>query len=83
MLDESLKKESIKVVGIKQTKRALEKDGVSYVYVARDADAGLLRPIVELCTIKGLEVREVQTMSELGKICGITVGAAVAAVREE
>ncbi|ADY54752.1 LSU ribosomal protein L7AE [Syntrophobotulus glycolicus DSM 8271] len=83
MLDESLKKENNRVVGIKQTKRALEKGGVSYVYVARDADAGLLQPIVELCRIKGLEVKEVQTMSELGKICGIAVGAAVAAVQEK
>lgn len=83
MLDESCKKENNKVVGIKQTKRALEKGGVSYVYVARDADAGLLRPIVELCKFKGLEIKEVQTMSELGQICGIAVGAAVAAVREK
>lgn len=83
MLDESWKKENNKVVGIKQTKRALEKGGVSYVYVARDADAGLLRPIVEICKVKGLEIKEVQTMSELGEICGIAVGAAVAAVREK
>jgi large subunit ribosomal protein L7A len=83
MLDESLRKEKNKVIGFKQTKRALERGGVSRVYIAKDADAGLLRPIIEFCGVNSLEVREVQTMAELGKICGIGVGAAVAAVLGE
>lgn len=82
MLDESLEKAENKVVGLKQTRRALEKGNVRSVYVAKDADARLLRPIVDLCQAKKIELKEVQTMSELGKACGIEVGAAAAAILE-
>jgi large subunit ribosomal protein L7A len=80
MLDETLKNSKHKTVGIKQTQRALEKGSVLRVYIAKDAEMHVLRPIVELCRTRGIEIHEVQTMSELGKACGIEVGAAVAAL---
>jgi len=83
MLDETLKKSKHKTVGIKQTLRALEKGNVFRVYIAKDAEMHVLRPIVEQCRNKGIELLEVQTMIELGKACGIEVGAAVAALLAE
>lgn len=80
MLDESFKKAQKVVVGIKQTTRSLEKGEVRSVYLAQDADEKLLRPIRELCAARQIEIKEVPTMTELGKACGIKVGSAVAAV---
>lgn len=83
MLDDSLKKKENVVVGLKQTRRALEKGGVVTVYVAKDADNQLVRPIVDICKMKQIQLREVPSMSELGKACGIKVGASVVAVLEK
>ncbi|RNC62998.1 MAG: Ribosome-associated protein L7Ae-like protein [Candidatus Dichloromethanomonas elyunquensis] len=82
MLDESLKKAQKVVVGLKQTSRALDKGEVQSVYVAKDADSRLLRPVLEMCRTKKIQPVEVQTMVELGKAYGIKVGAAVAAILE-
>ena len=79
MLDESLKNGKV-IVGIKQTSRALEKDEVANLFFAKDADERLLKPIFEMCRSKQVEIEEVPSMAELGKACGIKVGAAVAAV---
>lgn len=80
MLDDSLKKAQNVVIGLKQTRRALEKEDVTQVYVARDADNRLLKPITEMCGKKRIDLKEFPSMIELGKACGIKVGAAVAAV---
>ena len=83
MLDEALKKQKNRTVGVKQTLRALEKESVLRVYVAKDAEAHVVRPILEMCRNQGIVVLEVPTMEELGKACGIEVGAAVAALLSE
>lgn len=83
MLDETLKKSKHKTVGVKQTLRALEKGSVHRVYIAKDAENHVLRPIAEQCRVQGIEVLEVPTMTELGKACGIEVGAAVVALLTE
>ncbi|HHV64524.1 MAG TPA: 50S ribosomal protein L7Ae-like protein [Peptococcaceae bacterium] len=80
MLDESLQIAQNRVVGIKQTGRALESGRVSKVYIAKDADSRVLQPILEMCKVKGVTVQEVASMAELGKACGIKVGAAAAAI---
>lgn len=83
MLDDSLKKAQNMVIGLKQTRRALEKDLVCSVYVAKDADNRLLKPIMEMCQNKHIQLKEVPSMTELGKACGIKVGAAVVAILEK
>ncbi len=83
MLDESLKKVQNMVVGLKQTSRALENGGASSVYFAKDAESHILLPIIELCKKEQIPMKEVSSMTELGKVCGIKVGAAVAAVLEK
>lgn len=83
MLDETLKSSRNKTVGIKQTQRALEKGIVRRVFVAKDAEQHVLRPILESCQTQGIEMVEIPTMIDLGKACGIEVGSAVAALLNE
>ncbi len=83
VLDESFKHAKSKTVGLKQTQRALEKGRVRCVYVAKDAEAHVLRPILEWCDHHQVERIEIPTMKELGKVCGIEVGTAVAAILED
>ena len=83
MLDETLRITNRRTVGVKQTLRALEKGSVLLVYIAKDAETHVLSPVLEESQKQGVEIREVSTMKELGKACGIEVGAAVAALLRE
>ncbi len=69
-----------KVVGIKQTMKALKNNLGSKLYIAKDADVKLLEPILELAEEKSLEIIQIDTMKELGVLCGIDVSAATALV---
>ena len=69
-----------RVVGAKQTRRALSDGKAVRVYLAEDADPGVTGPIEALCAERGTEVVRVPAMRELGQACGIAVGAAVAAL---
>ncbi len=69
-----------KVVGAKQVKRAVEAGRAVRVYLAADADPRVREPIAALCADRGVETEEAGSMKELGKACGISVGAAVAAM---
>ena len=80
---ESLKEARRKVVGSKQTFRAIEREEAKKVYVAKDAEAKVIDPIVKLCQDKGVEWEYANSMNELGSRCGIKVGAASAAILEE
>lgn len=72
-----------KVVGAKQVRRALESGRALTVFLADDADPKVTGPISEACAEKGVEAETVPSMKELGKACGISVGAAVAATVAE
>lgn len=69
-----------KVVGAKQTRRALESGEAERVFLAADADPRVTDPIAALCGEKGVPTERDCSMKELGKACGIAVGCAVAAV---
>ena len=68
-----------KVVGVKQTRRALNDGRAKTVFLAQDADPALTEPLAELAEGKGIPVCWTERMRDLGKACGIAVGAAVAA----
>lgn len=72
-----------KVVGAKQVRRALEGGRAVAVFLASDADPGVTEPIAQLCAEQGVETETVPSMRELGRACGIAVGAAVAAAVRE
>lgn len=69
-----------KVVGVKQTKRAVEGGKAALVFLAQDADPRVTDPIRELCADRGVSIEEGASMKELGAACGIAVGSAVAAL---
>ena len=72
-----------KVTGAKQVKRALEAGRALRVFLARDADPRITEPIEALCAAQGVETERDCSMEALGKACGISVGAAVAALVRE
>lgn len=73
-----------KVVGIKQVSKAVERGDAAAVYLAADAEPRLLQPLRELLQKRLVPLDETATMHELGRACGIDVGAsAVALLREE
>ena len=67
-----------KVVGIKQLRKGLKDGLVSKVFAAENADPSLTEPLMEECERCGVELIWVPTMAELGKACGISVGASAA-----
>lgn len=71
-----------KVVGIKQTIKTIKNGNGKIVYIAKDADNKLINTVEELAIDHSLEIVYVETMKELGKLCGIDVGAASALVLE-
>ena len=66
------------IVGSKQLRKALQKGLIHQVYLAMDADPVLTEPLEELCRQKGMQCTWVRRMEELGRMCGIDVGAAAA-----
>ncbi|MFB5763471.1 MULTISPECIES: ribosomal L7Ae/L30e/S12e/Gadd45 family protein [Paenibacillus] len=77
--EQSLQDAHVKI-GTKQTIKMVELGFASEVYLAEDADPRLTSRLIELCDKHGVKVTLVDTMSNLGKACGIEVGAAMAAI---
>ncbi|MCD8198986.1 MAG: ribosomal L7Ae/L30e/S12e/Gadd45 family protein [Phascolarctobacterium sp.] len=69
-----------RIVGVKQTEKAVAKEIADRVYIACDADEKIIGKLRELCIEKKVEVLEAESMDELGKACGISVKAAAAAI---
>ena len=72
-----------KVVGVKQVRRAVESGRAQTVFLAADAEERVTAPIAALCEEKGIRAETGFSMTELGRACGISVGAAVAATVTE
>ena len=72
-----------KVIGIKQSTKAMNNGEGIKLYIANDADNYLINSLVELAKQKDIEVYSIDTMRILGKMCGIEVKAAAALILEE
>lgn len=70
---EQLKQEN-KVVGAKQTRRALKDHRAKRVYMAQDADPRILQPLVQEAVRQQVPLEQVSTMKALGEACGIACG---------
>ena len=68
------------VVGAKQLKKAVNAGRAECVYLALNADPALTEPLAQLCGNLHIQITWVRSMAELGRACGIDVGAAAAAV---
>ena len=69
-----------KVVGVKQSRRAIREGSAKRVYLAIDADPAITDPVAAGCEEAGIPVETGHTMAQLGQACHITVGASVVAV---
>ena len=78
MISELASKE--KVIGVKQSRKAIREGRARQVFVACDADPAITEPVVQSCAAAGIPVEETYTMAQLGQACRITVGASVVAV---
>jgi len=68
------------VVGAKQLKKAVKAGRARYVFLAENADPAVTEPLEALCAANHIQITWVPSMAELGRSCGIEVGAAAAAV---
>lgn len=67
-----------RVVGAKQTLKRLKAGQVTAVYVARDAETAVVGEVVKTAEALHVPIHYVADMTELGRACGIHVGAACA-----
>jgi Ribosomal protein L7Ae/L30e/S12e/Gadd45 family. len=77
---ESLLSGANKIIGLKQTTKAIKAKRVAVVFVAKDAEARIKEAIINACNENNIAVEYMDTMEQLGKACGIEVGAATAAI---
>ena len=68
------------IVGAKQLKKALQKGIARRVFLAENADPAITELLAEQCRQIEVSVSWVASMADLGRACGIDVGAAAAAV---
>lgn len=72
-----------KLIGIKQTIKGIKNEIGDILYVAQNADPKLVEPVIKLAKSNEIKIIYVDTMKELGKLCGIEVGAATALILKE
>ena len=72
-----------KVIGVKQSRKAVREGRAKRVYLACDADPAITEPVAESCASAGIPMETAYTMAQLGQACRITVGASVVAVLSE
>lgn len=66
-----------KVIGIKQSTRAVADGKAECAFVAADSADSIRLPFLSLCKENGVKVISVDSMEQLGKACDIDVGSAV------
>ncbi len=69
-----------KVIGIKQSQRAILDGQTSHVYIAKDAERRVIDPIVAMCLDRKIKITWIETKEILGKSCDIDVGATIVAI---
>ena len=69
-----------RVIGVKQSRRAIRDGLAKEAFLASDADPELTGPLYAMCRRGNIPVTTQYTMRELGQAAGIQVGAAVAAL---
>lgn len=72
-----------KVVGVKQSRKAVQRGEAQLVFLALDADPQVTDPVLQLCQASNVPVETVTHMKDLGAACGIALDCAVAAILAE
>jgi large subunit ribosomal protein L7A len=68
------------VTGVKQSRKAVADGRAVKIFLARDADPAVTEPLENLCGERNVPFEYAGTMAEIGASCGISIGAAVAAL---
>ena len=68
------------VVGAKQTLKIITKGRAKFVALADDAADKIKKTVEAACLEHAVPCEHIATMEELGKACGIKVGAATAVI---
>lgn len=71
------------IIGTKQAIRAINNNEVSELYVADDADRQITQSVINLAKDLNIPYHHVDSKKELGKACGIEIGASTVAVIKE
>jgi len=79
-LREALRISGRRAVGVREARKHLERDRVERVIVAQDADPSVTQELLREAAARGVAVSYTDSMAELGRACGIQVGAAAAAL---
>jgi len=77
---QELKASHKRIVGFKQTVKAIKNGTAKKVYIAEDADGFIKESVLDACSDKSLQIIYINSMKELGDACGIDIGASAAAV---
>ena len=72
-----------KIIGIKQTTKAINSGKVDEVYIAQDADLHIKEKIERIAGRRNVAIIYVDSKDELGRSCGIDVAASTVALRRE
>lgn len=68
------------VVGTKQTAKAIKSGNVDELLVARDADPNITGKVISVAEQFNVPITYAESKKQLGKVCGIEVGAAAVAL---
>ncbi|QOV09970.1 ribosomal L7Ae/L30e/S12e/Gadd45 family protein [Viridibacillus arvi] len=79
---EKVKKAKKTIIGTKQAVKAMCTGHVTKIFVALNADDRITTHAVHLAQKNGIPIVFVDSKKELGRACGIQVGAAVVAITE-
>lgn len=60
-----------KVIGVKQSRKAIREGRAKRVYLACDADPAITEPVAASCAEAGIPVETDYTLSQLGQACRI------------
>lgn len=75
-----LRKKQARVVGFKETLKAIKAGQALKVYLAEDADQHIIEQIQEASEHQEIPLEMVERKTFLGQACGIDVGSATAAL---
>ena|SRR5690625_1704229 len=75
--------QSHKIIGLKQTIRAMNNSEVIEVFVAADADQHLIEQVTTLAEELNIPCHQVDSMKKLGEACGIEVGTSTVAIKSQ
>ena len=77
---DALRQAQQRIVGVKQTEKAVTKQVAAVVYIARDADERVTGKLLSLCQQHAVQTICTESMLDIGRACNINVKAAAAAV---